>query len=171
MRRQLLPAADVGALYQQLLAAALKLAETARDDKTRLGALHWAGSTLEKIRKLKEAARTADEAKKPADERAEVIEELQRLFAKALPGKADDPVVERMKDEQKLEETLAAGAGDEAASAAKLLEEIRHPREERDPDPPAVQVRYIEKCISKPGHFPPRFVKIAVRNPPSPDAS
>src|SRR6516162_2671004 len=48
MRRQVLPAADVGALYQQLLAAAFKLAETAEDDKTRLRALQWAGATLEK---------------------------------------------------------------------------------------------------------------------------
>src|SRR6516165_7545223 len=39
MRRQVLPAPDVGARYQQLLAAALKLAEMAKDDKTRLGAL------------------------------------------------------------------------------------------------------------------------------------
>src|SRR5215471_21465163 len=39
MRQRVLPTPDVGALYQQLLAAALKLAETAQDDKTRLGAL------------------------------------------------------------------------------------------------------------------------------------
>ena len=91
MRRQVLPAADVGALYQQLLAAAFKLAETAKDDKTRLGALQWAGATLEKIRKLKEAARTAEQAtkpegaEKPEEEREQIIAELRSIYASALP--------------------------------------------------------------------------------------
>jgi len=164
MRRQVLPAADVGALYQQLLAAAFKLAETAEDDKTRLRALQWAGATLEKIRKLEEAARTVEEARKPEvakktkKDPAQLIAELRSLYARALPRKAE-------------EEIPAEADRDVAESAAKLLEEIRRPRKQEDPEPPAPQVRYVEKCISKPGHFPPRFVRIAVRTPPSPDAS
>jgi hypothetical protein len=164
MRRQVLPAPDVGARYQQLLAAALKLAEMAKDDKTRLGALQWAGATLEKIRKLEEAARTVEEARKPEvakktkKDPAQLIAELRSLYARALPRKAE-------------EEIPAEADRDVAESAAKLLEEIRRPRKQEDPEPPAPQVRYVEKCISKPGHFPPRFVRIAVRTPPSPDAS
>jgi hypothetical protein len=181
MRRQVLPAPDVGALYQQLLAAALKLAETSKDDKTRLGALQGAGATLEKIRKLKEAARTAEEARKtqaarkPAEGRAEIIRELRLLYVKALPGKAEPSVLEVeteevIEEERKLEETLAAGDGDVDESAAEFLEEIRAVEAEV-PEPPEPQVRYVEKCISKPGHFPPRFVRIAVQTPPALDAS
>jgi hypothetical protein len=67
------------------------------------------------------------------------------------------------------EEIPPAGAGEGAERGVELLEEIRAVAEVSEP--PAPQVRYIEKCISKPGHFPPRFVRIAVRTPPSPDAT
>jgi len=51
--------------------------------------------------------------------------------------------------------------------AALFREEIRQapPMEAEVPKPPAPPVRYIEKLVSKPGHFPPQFVKIPVRKP------
>ena len=55
-----------------------------------------------------------------------------------------------------------------ASSGTEILEEIG-PVEVSEP--PTPQVRYLEKLISKPGHFPPKFVKIAVQTPPSPDAT
>jgi phage terminase small subunit len=172
MRRQVLPAPDIGACYQQLLTSALKLAETASDDKTRLGALQWAGATLEKIRKLKEAARTAEQAtkpegaEKPEEEREQIIAELRSIYASALPRGGGGTGSGKRRGGNS-----GCGSRRSAESGAELLAEIRRPREEEDPEPPAPQVRYIEKCISKPGHFPPRFVRIAVRTPPSPDAT
>ena len=56
-----------------------------------------------------------------------------------------------------------------AKSGAEILEEIRS-AEAEVPEPPAPQIRYIERGVSKPGHFP-QFEKIAVRTPPSSDAT
>jgi hypothetical protein len=58
-----------------------------------------------------------------------------------------------------------------ATSVAEFLEELRQaPRMEAEvPKPPAPQVRYIEKLVSKPGHFPPQFVKVPVRKPEEPE--
>jgi hypothetical protein len=116
--------------------------------------------------------------RKPADrelaeEHAEIIRELWRLYAKALPGKAEPSVVERAEEERNLKEILPGdheAAVPQALNGTEILEEIRAVEAEV-PEPPAPQVRYVEKCISKPGHFPPRFVKIAVQTPPSRDAS
>jgi hypothetical protein len=160
---------DMRALYRHALAVGLQLTVMAKDEKVRLSAARFVAAEAEKSRKLEE------EVRKPADrelaeEHAEIIRELRRLYAKALPGKAEPSVVERTEDEPKLEETLAAGDGDVAESAAEFLEEIRAVEAEV-PEPPEPQVRYVEKRISKPGHFPPRFVRIAVQTPPSPDAS
>jgi hypothetical protein len=183
LRGQWKPILALDALYQQLLFMGLDLVKTAEDDKTRLGALQWVGGVVEKIRKLKEEVEKLEVAKnadgrEPAEERAEIIAELRDLYAKAFPRKAEasvgegeeeEPVEESEKEEErKLEETLAAGDGDVAESAAEFLEEISAVEAEV-PEPPAAQVRYVEKCVSKPGHFPPRFVRIAVR--PAPDAT
>jgi hypothetical protein len=58
-----------------------------------------------------------------------------------------------------------------AKSGAEILEEIRRvpPMEVEVPKPPAPQVCYIEKLVSPPGHFPPRFVRVAVPNPGEPE--
>jgi hypothetical protein len=166
---------DMRALYQHSLAVGLQLTVMAKDEKVRLSAARFVAAEAEKSRKLEE------EVRKPADrelaeEPEEIIAELRCLYAQALPGKAEPSVLEGEteevveEEERKLEETLAAGDGDVAESAAEFLEEIRAVEAEV-PEPPEPQVLYVEKCISKPGHFPPRFVKIAVRNPPSPDAT
>ena len=78
----------------------------------------------------------------------------------------------RVEDVRKIEEILAAAeradeAGEDAPparSVAGLLEEICQapPMEAEVTKVPAPQVGYIEKLVSKPGHFPPKFVKIAV---------
>ena len=36
------------------------------------------------------------------------------------------------------------------------------PMEADVPKPPVPQVRYVERLVSEPGHFPPQFVKVAV---------
>jgi hypothetical protein len=56
------------------------------------------------------------------------------------------------------------GGGSGSGARGGGVEEIRRPLEAEVPEQP--QFRYIEKCISKPGHFPPRFVQIAVHTPP-----
>ena len=79
----------------------------------------------------------------------------------------------RAEDVRKIEEILGAAERDHEAatedapakSVAEFLEEIRQPQpmDVEVPKPPAPQVRYIEKLVSKPGHFPPQFVKVPVR--------
>jgi septal ring factor EnvC (AmiA/AmiB activator) len=123
----------------------LQLTVVAEDDKTRLRAAQWIAGEAEKSGKLKEEARKL---------RAEEVRKIEEILAAARDHGA------------------AAEAAPPAKSAARsLLEEIRQapPMEVEVPKPPAPEVRYIEKLVSKPGHFPPQFVKIAVRTTPSSD--
>jgi hypothetical protein len=71
---------------------------------------------------------------------------------------------------RKIEKILAGAERAHAAaedappgkSVAEFLEEIRQapPMEAEVPGPPGPEPRYEEKCVSPPGHFPPRFVKV-----------
>jgi hypothetical protein len=129
---------DMKALYSHALAVALQLTVAGEDDKVRLRAAQWIAGEAVKSGKLEEEARKL-----------------------------------RTEDVRKIVENLGAAARDHEAGAegappanrgAELLEEIRQapPLEAEVPKPPAPQVRYVERLVSKPGHFPPQFVKVAV---------
>jgi hypothetical protein len=175
MRRQVLPAPDMLVLRQRALAVAIDLAETGKDEKSRLDVLQLAARELEKIRRLEEEARKPAGAKK---ERAEIIAELRSLYARALPKQAEEPVVESAEEERKLEEILAARDGEEGAppaeSGAEILEEIREvapPEDVEVLEPSWPRVHYIEQVVSKPGEFPRRTVMRVVRTPSKPAGS
>jgi hypothetical protein len=74
---------------------------------------------------------------------------------------------------QKAHEPAATEDALRAQSVAEFLEEIRQPppMEAEVSKPPAPQVRYIEKLVSPPGHFPPQFERVAVRTPPPPEGA
>jgi hypothetical protein len=77
-------------------------------------------------------------------------------------------------DLEKLEEMLGAPAEEDEApakSAAEILAEMRQsaPVEQEVPKPHATDMRYVEKYV--PGHFPPKSVKVAVRNPARPEGA
>ena len=137
---QLMPGPeDMRALYQHALAVGLQLSVVAEDDKTRLKAAQWIAGEAEKSGKLAEEARKFNK------------EEMAKL----------EEILTAARDRE------AAGTEDAAPakSAVEFLEEIRRtpPVEVEVPKPAAPQVRYIEKLVSKPGHFPPQFERVAVR--------
>jgi hypothetical protein len=118
------------ALYQHALAVATQLTVLSEDDKVRLRAAQWIAGEAEKKGKL------AEEARQLTDED---LEELQAILdAPAAEGEAP------------------------AKSAAEILAEIRQatPSEQEVSRPTAPETRYVEKCVSPPGHFPPRLAKV-----------
>jgi hypothetical protein len=130
---------DLAALYRHALAVGLQLTVAGEDDKVRLRAAQWLAAEAQKSGKLEE------EARKLREEDVRKLEELLGVAAREREAAAEDaPMANR---------------------GAELLEEIRQPppMEAEVPKPPAPQVRYIEKLVSKPGHFPPQFVKVPVR--------
>jgi hypothetical protein len=125
---------DMKALYDHALAVATQLTILGEDDRVRLRAAQWIAAEAEKSEKL------AEEARKLRDE-----------------------------DLAKLREILGAPAAEyesPAKRAAEFLAEVRNARpvEQAASKPPAPETQYIEKCVSPPGHFPPKFVKVPVRN-------
>ena len=66
---------------------------------------------------------------------------------------------------------VAAEDAPPSKSGAELLAELRRvpPVEVGVTKPPAPQVRYTEKLVSPPGHFPQRFVRVVVPNPEGPE--
>jgi hypothetical protein len=132
---------DMRALYQHALAVGVQLTVVGEDDKVRLRAAQWVAAEAEKSGKLEE------ETRKLREEDVRKIEEI-------LGGEA-----------ARAREAATEGAPP-AKSVAEFLEEIRQPpsMEAEVPKPPAPQVRYIEK-LSKPGHFPAQFERVAVRKP------
>ena len=131
---------DMKALYSHALAVGLQLTMVAEDDRTRLRAAQWIAGEAEKSGKLEEEARKL---------RAEDVRKI----------------VENLGAAERTHEAAATEDAPPANRGAELLEEVRRaPSMEAEvPKPPAPQVRYIEKLVSKPGHFPPRFVKVPVR--------
>jgi hypothetical protein len=129
---------DLAALYRHALAVGLQLSVVGDDDKVRLRAAQWIAAEAAKSGKLEE------EARKLREEDVRKIEEILASTQRAHEA--------------------AEGAPPEE-SVAEFLEEIRQapPMEAEVAKPPAPQVHYIEKLVSKPGHFPPRFVKVPVR--------
>jgi hypothetical protein len=129
------------ALYQHALAVATQLTVLSEDDKVRLRAAQWIASEAEKRGKL------AEEARKLCDED---LDELQAIL--------DAPVAEDQPS---------------AKSAAEILAELRQepPVEQEVPKPPAAETHYVEKLVSRPGHFPPKVVKVPARNPAEPEGA
>jgi len=74
-------------------------------------------------------------------------------------------IVEPAEEETKPLVEVAAEDPPPAKSVAEFLEEVRRapPVEAEVPRPPAPEPRYEERPVSKPGHFPPRFMKVPVR--------
>ena len=107
----------------------------AEDDKTRLRAAQWIAGEAEKRGKL------AEEARKFNKEELAKLEEILTAARDRQTAAEDEPP---------------------ATSVAEFLEEIRQapPMEAEVPGPPGPEPRYEEKCVSPPGHFPPRFVKV-----------
>jgi hypothetical protein len=140
---RLLPGpADMRLLYDHALAVATQLTMLGEDDRVRLRAAQWIAGEAEKRGKL------AEEARKLRDEDLETLQEIL--------GKADQN-----------HGRLTVEDEESAKSGAEILAELRqaHPVEPEVPKPPAPEIRYVEKCVSPPGHFPARFVKAPVRNP------
>jgi hypothetical protein len=129
------------ALYDHALAVATQLTILGEDDRVRLRAAQWIAAEAEKSGKLAEEARKL-----------------------------------RNEDLAKLRDILGAPAAEyesQAKRAAEFLSEVRKepPVEQKVANPPAPEIQYIEKCVSPPGHFPPRFVKVPVRNPAGPEGA
>jgi hypothetical protein len=124
-------------------AGALIIAKEYQDDKVRLRAAQWIAGEAVRRGKLEEEAR-----KLRAEDVRKIVENLGAAAREA------------------------AGAGPPAKRGAELLEEIRQapPMEAEASKPPAPQVRYVERLVSKPGHFPPQFVKVAVGKTEAPGA-
>ena len=64
---------------------------------------------------------------------------------------------------------LGAPAAEDVApakSATEILAELRQEARVKQ-QVPALETRYVEKCV--PGHFPPRVVRVPVRNPAGPE--
>ena len=130
---------DMKAVYQHALAVGLQLSILGKDDRVRLRAAQWVAAEAEKKAKL------VREANELCDEETEELEDIPA-----------DPAAE----------------GDlPAKSGAEILAELRRapPVEQEVPKAPAQEIRYVEKCVTPPGHFPVRFVKVAVRNPEGPE--
>ena len=93
-----------------------------------------------------------------AEKRGKIAEEARKLRDDAL---------------EELQAILDSPAEDEAPekSAEEILAELRQepPVKQQVPKPPTRETRYVEKLVSRPGHFPPRFVKVAVWNPAGPE--
>ena len=136
---------DMKALYQHALAVATQLTLVGDDDRVRLRAAQWIAGEAEKRGKL------AEEARKLRDED---LEKLQEILAKA-GSNHEAPATE--------DETPAK-------SGAEILAELRQtphqaPQAQQDvPKRRTAEIRYVEKCVSPPGHFPPRFVRVAALN-------
>jgi hypothetical protein len=137
---------DMKALYQHALAVATQLTVLGEDDKVRLRAAQWIAGEAEKSGKL------ADEARKLREEDLEKLREI-------LAG-ADRNYV-----------APAAEYESPAKNAAAVMAEVRQaaPVQQDDSKPPAPTIRYVEKCLSRPGEFPARFVKVPVRDSKGPE--
>jgi hypothetical protein len=133
---------DMRALYQHALAVVTQLTLLGEDERVRLRAAQWIAGEAEKRGKLSE------EPRKLSDED---LEKLEEILAKAdtTPG---TPAVE---------DEMSAKSGDEILAALRRPPLVK----QEVPKPPAPEIRYVQKCLSPPGHFPPRFVKVPVRNP------
>jgi hypothetical protein len=130
---------DMKALYDHALAVATQLTVLGEDDRVRLRAAQWVAAEAEK------RGRLAEEARKLRD-----------------------------KDLAKLRDILGAPASEDealATSPTEFLAEVRKapPMKQEVPKPPAPEIRYVEKCVSPPGHFPQKFARVPVRNPAGPD--
>jgi hypothetical protein len=157
MQLQLLPApGDMKAVYEHGLATILQLTKC-EDSKVRLAAAEWlcaeAEKQAEKRKTLEAEKRETQEAARTSDPQ-EILSRLGALYQKALP--AQEPLVEEVSDEED---------APPAKSVAEFLEEISQPppMEAEVPQPPAPEPRYEERLVSKPGHFPPQFMKVPVR--------
>jgi hypothetical protein len=135
---------DMRAVYQHALAVGIQLTVVGKDDKVRLGAAKWVAGEAEKSGKLEQEAR-----KLRAEDVRKIVENLGAARERQAATEDAPP----------------------AKSVAEFLEEIRQapPMEAEVPKPAAPQVRYIEKLVSKPGHFPAQFVKVPVRKPEEPE--
>jgi hypothetical protein len=131
---------DMRAVYQHALAVGIQLTVVGEDDKVRLSAARWLAGEAEKSGKLAEEAR-----KLRAEDVQKIVENLGAAARDREATAAEDPPP--------------------AKSVAEFLEEIRQPppMEAEVAEAPATQIRYVEKLVSKPGHFPPQFVKVPVR--------
>ena len=106
------------------------------------------------------------EKERAFDEITRYIEDAARKRREAMGREPEQElIVEPAEEEAEPLVEVAAEDPPPAKSGAELLEELRRapPMEVEVPKPPAPQVRYIERLVSKPGHFPPVFVKVPVR--------
>ena len=132
---------DMQALYQHALAVATQLTLLSEDDKVRLRAAQWLASEAEKRGKL------AEEASKLRDED---LDEIQAIL-----------------------DARTAEDETQAKSTAAILAQLRQePRVQQQASKPAApETRYVEKLVSRPGHFPAKFVKVPARNPAEPEGA
>jgi hypothetical protein len=100
------------------------------------------------------------------DEITKYVEDAARKHREALEREPEQAlIVEAAEEEAEPLVEVATKDAPPAKSAAEFLEEIRRepPMEAEAPKPPAPQVRYIEKLVSRPGHFPAQFERVLVR--------
>jgi len=159
LEMQLMPGPeDMKAARQHALAVGLQLTVVAKDERVRLRAAQFVAAEAAKSEKLEEEERKAEG-------RPQVIAELKGLYRKAL-GSAKASVVEPTKGEQKTEDIPGAGDHEafapQAQSGLELVEEPE-PAETENSEPPAPRYEWVERCVSKPGHFPPQFQYFKVR--------
>jgi hypothetical protein len=151
LQLELLPAPeDMRAVYGHGLATIIQLSISSEDSRVRLRAAQWLCAEAEKRETLEAGKRETLEAARTPNPQ-EVLSQLEALYRKALPE--HEPLVEEVSDEEGVPP---------AKSVAEFLEEIHQvpPLEAEIARPLAPEPRYEEKCVSPPGHFPPRFVKV-----------
>jgi hypothetical protein len=99
------------------------------------------------------------EKERAFDEMTQYIEDAARTHREALAKEPEQELIVEPAEE----EAEPAGEVEDAPprkSVAEFLEEIRQAPPMEAEVPPAPEPRYEEKCVSPPGHFPPRFVRV-----------
>jgi len=138
---------DMKALYQHALAVATQITLLGEDDRVRLRAAQWIAGEAEK------RGNVAEEARKLRDEDLEILKEFLAKTDRnhGEPAAANEALTK---------------------SGAEILAELRQePPLEPAPKPRAPEIRYAEKCVSPPGHFPPKFVRVPVQNSAGPEGA
>jgi hypothetical protein len=135
LEAELLPGpCDVARLRGHALAVAVDISLHSADDKARLRAAEWLSAQVEEAeRRLAQAV-----VVRPPDPRDEIIDQLRRLYAKALPEREPPPLVEEVVEVATEPESLEmpapeAPAGNSTADSAYRLVAVpgRHPAEFR----------------------------------------
>jgi hypothetical protein len=161
LRQRAFPADDYKRLQETAIAGLMEMFLYDANSRVRLKAgsmlLAYAGAGLKLHPEPSAKERAFDEITQYIAARKHE-EAMGREPEQALMG-------EPAEEETELLVGVATEDAPPAKSGAEILEELRQvpPMEAEAPKPLAPQVRYIEKLVSKPGHFPAQFVKVAVR--------